>query len=274
MLETQKGSPPSIKQIIASDLRKYSEEMGLTLREVIKEISSSTNVNLRTLERLLEGNNKISPNVRTVTDIYAFIYKANTLAEVISKSPEEVSEFIKKNHTQFQIGNYSVSDFSKNPLLQASFSSSTIFNQIYILSSGNHGVELSIIRELYGLTGLKKLDEMIKAGFVEIDSEERIRRREKLDWNRSIRKNFANTLINDIYKEEHVDEENPNYLSFSIGEVTADDYKKIINKLKSNYLEIQEIINNSNPTFEEAIKISVAKVAEKSEFKMERGTIC
>ena len=265
----------TIKEIVAGDMRKYAEEMGISERQLIKDFAKNTNVVLRTLERFFEENRKFTPHVTTVVDIYSQIYNATSLAEIISKTPVVISDFIKKNHMQFLGGaKNNFLDVTNNSAVQASLTSSSVFNQIYIMTSGDHGTDLASIRENFGVNGLKYLDEMIKLGFVEIDDTDQIKRKKRLTWDKTIRKNFLKTLINNVYKEENSDLENPNYIGVAIGEVSSSDYNLIREKIRTQYLEVMEIINNSNPTYEDAIKITFGKVMEKVEFKIEGDKLC
>ena len=264
----------TIKEIVAGDMRKYAEEMKITERQLIKDFAKNTNVVLRTLERIFESNKKFTPHVRTIVDIYSQIYDANSLAEIISKAPPIVSDFIKKNHTQFAVGDSKVSDVTSNSAVQASLTSSSIFNQIYIMTSGDYGTDLAAIRENFGINGLKHLDEMIKLGFVEIEENDQIRRKKKLTWDKKIRNNFMKTLITDVYKEENSDMAQSNYLGFAVGDVTPMDYDIIRNIIKVNADQILTIINNSKPSYDEAVRVAVGKVMEKVEFKIEGDKLC
>lgn len=278
MLNTEPSANLSIKDMIANDIKKYGEEMNIPLRQLIKDFAKNTNVVLRTMERFFEDNKKFTPHVRTIVAIYTQIYNATSLAEVISKAPPVISDFIKKNHTQCVVGDSRqdsrVSDLSSNPSVQASLTTSSIFNQIYIMTAGDHGTDISKIRDSYGVNGLKQLDEMIKMGFVEIDDNEQVRRKTRLSWDRTIRKNFLKTIITDVYNEENSDLEYPNYLGVAMGDVTPSDFKLIQEKIKTNADEILRIINNSQPTYDEAVRITVAKVLEKIEFKAEGDRLC
>ena len=264
----------SIKQILAADMKKYSEEMNIPLRQLIKDFAKNTNIVLRTLERIIEDNNKTTPHVRTVVDIYAQLYNSTSLAEIISKAPLAISEFIKNNHTQCVMGDSKVSDLSSNPSVQANLTSSSIFNQIYLITGGDYGTDLVKIRESFGMNGLKQLDEMIKLGYVEIDANDQVKRKNRLTWDRSIRKNFVKTLITDLYNEENSDLENPNYLGFATGDVTPEDYSLIRKKIKANSDEVLAIINKSKPTYEEAMRVTMGQVFEKIEFKVEGDKLC
>ena len=275
MLNTEASTDNlSIKQIIASDLRKYAEEMNISERQLINDFARNTNVAKRTLERILVEDQKSNAHVRTVVDIYSQIYNATTLTEVISKAPIVVSEYIKKNHSQCTGKNPKVSEISQNPAQQAEFTSSTVFNQIYMMTSGDFGTDLEAIRENFGQNGLKHLDEMIKLGFVEIDVDDHVTRKKPLTWDRTIRKNFIKTIINDLYKEENADLENPNYIGVAIGDVTPEDYNLIREKMRNHYTELMTILNQSKPTYKDAIRITFAKVMEKIEFKVEGDKLC
>lgn len=275
MLNTEPNANLSIKDIIANDIKKYSEEMNIPLRQLIKDFAKNTNIVLRTMERCFEDNKKFTPHVTTVVDIYSQIYNANSLAEIISKAHPMVSDFIKKNHMQFIGGAQNkYLDVSNHSSIQADLTSSSIFNQIYLMTAGDHGTDLARIREKFGSNGLKQLDEMIKLGFVEIDSDDQIKRKKRLTWDRKIRKNFIKTIIQDVYNEENSDLENPNYISVAIGDVTHAEYETIREKMKVNYLEIMDIVNNSKPTYEEAVRFTLAEVIEKIEFKVEGDKLC
>lgn len=278
MLSTDENANLSIKQILANDMKKYAEEMNIPLRQLVKDFAKNTNVVLRTLERIFEENKNFTPHVRTVVDIYAQIYNATSLAEIISKAPPVISEFIKKNHTQCIVGDSKsdskISDVTYNSAVQANLTASSIFNQIYIMTAGDYGTDIDKIRDNFGVNGLKQLDEMIKLGFVEMDGDDQIKRKTRLTWDRKIRKNFVKTLIADIYNEENSDLEFSNYLGVAIGDVTPADYNLIREKIKTNADEILAIINKSKPAYNEAVRISVAKVLEKIEFKVEGAKLC
>lgn len=275
MLNTNETSADlSIKQIIANDIQKHAEEMKISARQVIKSVANKTNVKLRTLERFFEPSKNFKPHVRTVVDIYSQIYNTESLAEIITKSPTIISEYIKNNHTQCNVGEAKVSDLSTNPAHQASLTASSVFNQIYLMTSGDYGTELSLISEKFGTHGLKQLDEMIKMGFVEIDENDRIKRKNKLTWDRTIRKNFVKTLISDVYNEENNDILDANYLGFATGDVSKEDYDLIREKIKINADEILSIINKSQPSYDNAIRIAFGKVLEKIEFKVEGDKLC
>lgn len=274
MLSTDQNATLSIKQIIASDMKNYAKEMNISERQLIKDFAKNTNVALRTLERILEENKNSNPHVRTIVDIYAQIYNATSLAEIISKAPQTISEFIKKNHTQCVAGDYKVSEISNCSSQQADLTTSTIFNQIYMMTSGDFGTDLASIRENFGTNGLKHIDHMIKLGFVQIDENDQITRKEPLTWDRKIRKNFIKTIINDVYKEENADLEFSNYIGVGIGDVTPEDYNLIREKMRANYLELLDIVNKSKPTYDEAVKITFAKVMDKIEFKVEGDKLC
>lgn len=275
MLSTDRPSENlSIKQIIANDMKDYAEEMNISTRQLIKDIAKNTNVTLRTLENILEETKTMNPHVRTIVDVYTQLYNATSLAEIISKAPPIISEFIKKNHTQCLMGDSKVSDISNNSSVQANLTASSVFNQIYMMTSGDYGTDLAKIRENFGANGLKQLDEMIKLGFVEMDENDQVKRKTRLTWDRTIRRNFVKTLITDIYNEENADLTNPNYLGMAIGDVTAEDYNLIREKMRSNYLEIMEIVAKSKPTYDGAIRFALGKVLEKIEFKVEGDKLC
>lgn len=274
MLTADASVDLSIKQIIANDIKKYSEELDIPVRQLIKDFSKNTNIVLRTLERFFEENRSFTPHVRTVVDIYSQIYNSNSLAEIISKTPPTISEFIKKNHSQCISSNSNVSSTSQNSLLQASLTTSSIFNQLYLMTAGDYGTDLAKVRESFGSTGLKQLDEMIRLGFVEIDENDQVKRKAVLTWDRTVKKNFVKTLISDIYNEENADFINPNHLGVAIGDVTPEDYNLILVKLKKNYQEILDIVVNSKPTYDESIRLSMAQILERVEFKVEGDKLC
>jgi hypothetical protein len=276
MLSTDTPSETlSIKQIIAEDIRKYSEEMNIPLRQLIKDFAKNTNIVLRTMERFFEDNKKFTPHVTTIVDIYSQVYSTNSLAEILSKTPVVVSDYIKKNHMQFISGsNNRFLDVSKHSGVQADLTSSSIFNQIYIMTSGDFGTDIAKVKEQFGANGLKQLDEMIKLGYVAIDENDQVKRKTRLTWDRTIRKNFIKTIISDVYNEENSDLANPNYISVAIGDVTSSDYELIREKMRTNYLEIMEIVKTSKPSYDQAIKFTLAKVLERIEFKVEGDKLC
>lgn len=273
MLNTDEHSSQSIKQTVALDLERYATEMKVSTRQVIKDISKNRLMGLRTLERFFQGNNDFSPHVRTLVNIYAQIYDTDSLADIISKAPIQIGEYIKSNHTNYIVSE-NTSGKSKNITLQCELTQSSIFNQIYIMTGGDHGSDLGMIRKRFGEYGLQELDKLISYGFVEIDEDGRIKRKEKLSWDIEIRKNFAKSLLSDIYSEDNVDGENQNYLSVLTGEVTPEDYKLIRAKMIKDNRETLELINRSKPSYEEAIKFVAAGIMDEIQFKNEGVLEC
>lgn len=259
----------SIKKIIEEDIKSYAKDLNITPRQLIKDFAKNTNIVFRTLERFFAENNDFTPHVRTVVDIYTQIYKTTSLAEIISKAHPKISDLIKKNHTQCILGGENVSELAENPAAQAKLTSSSVFNEIYFMTSGDYGTDISKIRNVFGSRGLGVLDEMIKTGFVEIDENDLIKRKKKLAWDNKIRKNFLQTLVFDVYKEENSDMMNPNYVGVAMGDVTPADYQVIREKMMLNYNEILDIIKKSKPTYDEAIRVGAGKILEVIDFKPE-----
>lgn len=115
---------------------------------------------------------------------------------------------------------------------------------------------------------------MIRLGFVEIDENDQVKRKAGLTWDRTVRKNFVKTLISDIYNEENTDFENPNHLSVAMGDVSPKDYNLILEKIKRNYQDILDIVLNSKPSYDESIRLSMAQILERVEFKVEGDKLC
>ena len=274
MLNTdEQNSSQSIKQTVALDLEKYAVEMNIPLRQVLKDISKNRLIGIRTLDRFIQVDADFVPHVRTLVNIYAQMYDTDSLAEIISKAPEQIGNYIRNNHTNYTVAE-NASGKSKNLPLQTELTISPIFNQIYLMTAGEYGTELSMIRKQFGEYGLKELDKLLSTGFVEIDADDKITRKEKLSWDVKVRKNFSKTIINEIYNEENVDNKNQNYISVIMGSVTPDVYKSIRAKMKKHNDEILGMVNESNPSFEEAIKFAATEVMEEVQFKNKGDLLC
>ena len=263
----------SIKQILANDIRKYAEEMNVSIQQVMKDISKNKLTGIRTLQRFFQPETEFVPHVRTLVNIYSQMYDTESLADIISKAPEQIGSYIRNNHTNYTVAE-NLSGGSKNLPLQLELTSSSVFNQIYLMTGGEYGTELSVIRKMFGEFGLKELDKLILAGFVEIDADDKITRKEKISWELPIRKRFAKTVINDIYNIENADSCNKNYISVITGEVSPEVYKLIRTKMKKHNDEILTMVNESNPSYEDAVKFVSTEVMEEIQFKNKGDLLC
>lgn len=263
----------SIKQIIAEDIKKYSEEKKIPLREVIKDISNKTEVGLKTLERIVDDTIKTRPYARTAADIYTYLYEADSLTEVITKAPKTISEYIEKNHNN-TTRSQSISDFTKNPATQNELTKDNIFNQILLMTGGDYGTDLTTIRKKYGVNGLKRLDEMLKNGFVKIDEDEKVTRAKKLAYNSTIRRNVARTIVSEIYNAEEPDLYPEQYLGVFSGDVTPEDGAIIRAEFARVFRSSMERIIKSRPTEKEAIRLNLASVIASMVTKDEGDFIC
>lgn len=240
---------------VAKAINDFADEKNMTRAAAIREISTDSNVGVRTLERFFSQNGtSFKPQVRIVMGVFSKILDADSDTDILLKTSPLIKNFIEKNHSR--VKRRGSSDFSKNVGLEKILTTSDIFNEVYMMSSGEFGTDKVSVLELYGNRGLIALDTLLTNGFVVINSDERIVRDRKLSWEYPVRKNFINTLLNVTYNEESLVSQNPALLSVIHGEVTPEDYQIIREMLVNCQDKISEIINNSKPTIHNVVKVA------------------
>lgn len=249
----------SIKKILANDILKYAEEMNIPLRDALKNIESNTAICIKTLERIVDENIKIKPFVKTVSEIYSFLYRTDSLAEVITKAPPEISEYINKKHLNYATP-YKFSDFVANPTAQEELTRDTVFNQIYLSTSGDFGTSINAVKLNYGLNGLKKLDEMIALGYVIVDKNERLIRGKKLSWTPVIIANFSKTLVSEILDSKELDLRPDNYCNFFTWDTTQEDALIIKEIFRKAFRTAVEVATKSQPIDDKFVKLNFSSV--------------
>jgi type III secretion system FlhB-like substrate exporter len=247
----------SIKQIVANDIIKYAEEMNIPLKSALKEIDNNTAVCIKTLERIVDDRVNIKPFVKTVSEIYSFLYRTDSLSEIITKAPPEISEYINKKHLNYSTP-YKFSDFVANPKAQEELSRDSIFNQIYLRTSGDIGTDLETIKLNFGLNGLKKLDEMISLGYVIVDKDEKFIRGKKLSWTPVIIANFSKTLVSEILNSKEMDLRPDNYCNFFTWDTTQEDALTIKEIFRDAFRGAIGVATKSKPVKNNLVKVHFA----------------
>jgi hypothetical protein len=245
----------SIKDLVANDIKSFAEEQGRSVQHILKDISAKREVGLRTLQRIVSNNNSFKPLPSTVLEVYSYLYKTTSVAELLTKLRTEIAEYLAKNNACFS-KNLVERKISSNPKKEIELTTDSLFNIVYILASGDCGIDVSIIRNMLGKMGLDKLDEMITEGHVQINENEKIVRKNNLVWTVPIIHNFTKTLHNEILKPKEFGINEENYISFFSGKTT-----------KKNAIEAKSIIRD-------AFRKAVALVSETSSSDEESETIC
>lgn len=248
---------------MANDIMNFAREHEYTTTQAVKIIADSSSVAKRTLDRFIDiaqnkGDIKVfKPHVGTFKKFYGFYYQTNSFVELLTKTPENITNFILKysNQTGLSVGS---SDMIKNTPIVSSLTNNSLFNMVYLMTTGDHGTDIESVRAMYGIQGLKILDELKLHGLVKVLDDDRIVRDKTIVYDNDIRVNFSKTVINDLYNLNKNEIGNTNYIAFINGEVTSHDYLEIKRIEKNTKDLILKKVQASRPTREEAIKIAIS----------------
>jgi len=248
-----------VRDELVSHLKAFASENQIELNEVLKDVSKRKNISLKGLKKIVAA--QVSrPSAETQVKVYSYIYKTDSLAELITKLPSDVSNSIQKVYAGKEI--LSLDDIK-------TLSKDSVFNSIYILTAGDVGVELFTIKEEFGKKGLAVLDNMLKLKLVSIDENERIKRNKCVFMSKDFRKNLISYIANDLYRADEEIEIGSNFSGCLIGDVTSEDYELIISLMKEFInTKLKSIVVNSKPNTNDIKRIALASIVD--EYKLEQ----
>jgi len=147
----------SLKELVNDYLKKNPN---LTLHA----LASRSNVSTSSLRRLVLGGPKFEIAPHSVLNLVSYILREKNISRLISRIDQSIGDFLKKHFGSFI---FSVDHQSKSFDPDKYFKDQTKF-LIYRLGLNNSGIELKNIERYLGEIGVKKLDEMMSDGLVEM----------------------------------------------------------------------------------------------------------
>lgn len=246
----------SIIEVSKNEIISHASDLKISPKELLRTLTKDSPSQYRTFSKFLNGDEKFNPQVETIVNLYSLLYNTTHLSEVLVKSPEEISKFIINNYSNCMTGLGTLSDLTFQNGEFEKLTSSEIFNEVYIMTAGIYGTTLEKIRETFGIRGLQALDKMIEYGFVTTNSNDQFVRGKKLPWGNLIKKNFNQTFMN-LFDVDEIDSGFKKLLKSGLADVTPKDYEQIIQIMLNAYNQSLIVMENSNPTIEEAIRITM-----------------
>jgi hypothetical protein len=241
-----------LRSELIQHMESFASENKLEFRDLLKDISKKQNISLRGLEKIVSAQVS-TPAVETQIKIYSYIYKTESLVELLTKVPEIVASNIQSAYTGTKTQN-------SGEILK--LSKDRMFNSIYLLTAGDLGISLSLIREEFGRQGLKMVESMIKLELVTMDQEEIVKRKNAILMSPEIRKNMLAFVANDLYQPEKNQNVGANYSGLILGDVTEEEYEMIYHDLRAFMNSLRERVFNSRPTADNFKKIAIGSIMD------------
>ena len=255
-------SEGDILKIIIADIKARASELGLPVNAFIKKIANPKTVCKKTLERVISEKDSTMPRARTILYIYSSIYQTNSMADLLIKLPTVIKTHIEKSSIFDEKKSHAVIlDSNSNEQLQLTKDSN--FNQVYLMTGGDHGTTLQKIRESLGKKGIIALNKAIQKGFVKINENERLVRGDvKIEWGPESMLDVSGTIQKDIYNLEKAQIEKANKIMLLVSDVTEPDRIRMYDALDRLHEVICDIMDNSKPTEKEAKRVCLSIIMD------------
>ncbi len=223
-----------LKELVNHYLSTHS---GLTLNA----LAVRSGIPATTLRRIMSEENRTELAPHSVLSLVSYLLKEKRISFLLTKVEGAIGELLRKNFDQY-IFNESSSDHKLDHDLNAELNDKTSY-LIYKLAANKCGTSINEIKNLFGLTGMQKLNSLIEKNWIIADQSERFHAKEK---NFSIALNLAqqhaHTLI-DFYKSQDIDKGHNLFYSLSEG-MNIEGIKKIKEVEKEAVKKIFDIMND------------------------------
>lgn len=247
-----KNRSTELRVELIQHLENFAVENNIELRELIKDISKKQNISLRGLEKIISAQ-VATPSVETQIKVYSYLYKTDSIIELLTKVPDYVANTIQSSYTGSKTqNNQEVIKLTKDSL----------FNSIYLLTSGDVGISLSFIKEEFGRKGVLMAEKMINLDLVSLDQDEYLIRKNTILMGPHIRKNMIGYVVDELYQAEKNQNVGENYSGLVLGDIPEEDYPIYYNELKSFISSMRERITSAKATKGNFKKIAIALVMD------------
>ena len=244
-----------IKQLISKYMNvvasSYSS-INLQLKDITKEylaihpgltlnaLANRSGVAATTLRRLMQDENHSVLAPHTVLSLVSYLLKEKRISNLLKKIDGPVGDFLRKSFDQFIFDDSVKHEISSD--LNSILKDKTNY-LIYKLAANQCGTTILEIKSLFGLVGLKKLNELISLNWIYADDEDHLHAKEKnFSIDLALAHQHAHALI-DQYKPEAVDRGYNLFYSLSEG-MNEDGIQKIKVIEKDAVKKIFELMND------------------------------
>jgi hypothetical protein len=206
----------------------------------INAMSKRCSVSEPTLRRIAKGKVRTLPNVTTIVDILSYIYKTNSLKELVLANPGAISGFLKE---QFPAVKDLTSDTKFSEKLNKSIADSTSF-VIYNLACSERGTCEEEVLNLFGHLGMHRLEELILDEVIQQKGDRFFAIHSTWSSGPEMSAKHIKTLA-DFIKPSKIKENSmhtPIFANFT-GSITKEAYEKIIRVNRAAYRKTVEILH-------------------------------
>jgi len=247
-----KNRSTELRVELVQHLENFAVENNLDLRELIKDISKKQSISLRGLEKIISAQVS-TPSVETQIKVYSYIYKTDSVVDLLTKVPKCVANNIQSSYTGSKTqNNQEIMKLTKD----------TLFNSIYLLSSGDVGISLSFIKEEFGRRGLVMVEKMINLELITLDQDEFLIRRNTILMGPQVRKNMISYVVDSLYRPEKNQIVGQNYSGLILGDIPEEEYPLYYKELKAFISSMRDRISQSKAKKNNFKKIAIAMVMD------------
>lgn len=247
-----KNRSTELRVELVQHLENFAVENNLDLRELIKDISKKQSISLRGLEKIISAQVS-TPSVETQIKVYSYIYKTDSVVDLLTKVPRCVANNIQSSYTGSKTqNNQEIMKLTKD----------TLFNSIYLLSSGDVGISLSFIKEEFGRRGLVMVEKMINLELITLDQDEFLIRRNTILMGPQVRKNMISYVVDSLYRPEKNQIVGQNYSGLILGDIPEEEYPLYYKELKTFISSLRDRISQSKAKKNNFKKIAIAMVMD------------
>lgn len=212
---------------------------GLTLNA----LSQRSGIAATTLRRLMQEENRSELAPHSVLALVSYLLKEKRISFILNKVDGPVGELLRKSFDQF-IFNEASSTHELNEDLNKILQDKTNY-LLYKLAANQCGTSIEEVKNLFGLSGLCKLNALMEKNWIIADENERLHAKEKnFSLDLELAHRHTHSLV-DFYKPLDIDKGNNLFYSLSEG-MNASGIKKIKEVEKEAVKKIFEIMNDQN----------------------------
>jgi hypothetical protein len=222
-----------LREMISAYLHTHP---GLTLNA----LAGRSGVPATTMRRLMQQTgSELAPH--SVLSLVSYLLKEKKISSLLKKVEGPVAELLNKSFNQFIFDEES-SDHEMHADLNTLFQDRTCY-LIYKMAANACGTSVREIKNVFGLTGLQKLQEMVDKGVILNDDNERLHARDKnFSVDLALAHKLTHSLV-DFYKPKDV--EKGFNLFYSLSEGMSEEGIKRIKEIEINAVKkIFEIMND------------------------------
>jgi hypothetical protein len=249
--QAKSGSTELRTQLI-QHLETFAIENNIDLSELIKDISIKQNLSVRGLQKIISAQVS-TPSVETQIKVYSYLYKTDSIIELLTKLPECVANNIQSSYTGSK---------AQNAQEVIKLTRVSLFNSIYLLTSGDVGISLSFVKEEFGRQGVLMAEKMINLDLVSLDQDEFLVRKNTILMGPQIRKNMIGYVVDVLYQPEKNQNVGDNYSGLVLGDIPVEDYPLYYKEVKTFISSMRDRITNSRATKGNFKKIAIAMVMD------------